>query len=586
MGDAPVQTQAKVKRDHPAEDSTNTYDSQFSSNSLTSSDLEENDEGADFSIWAVDEYFHATNKSCPVILRSIVEIFLLSFIMLLPIMLAITIDDGFKAAFDTIFKFDYTKSESWGPLVKKIDCFILWYAADTLIAMMWNSSFITILLLLKLFGLSDNVFCLGMAYNVFSLRLLGRLACSFFCAFLIMKDLLSDSEMDDLSPIAGGYLRIFVFWLSFYFFILFCVKLVILLLTFESKRASFIAKIKEVNYKLEIFRALERGKIDSDSVLSDSHANPDHGLFIKHSNFCKTPGHAHAITRRIFKRFNAREIDYTMLKEFFSGSQPKMFGYLTGQDNSAEMNKKKVIKRGKTNKLLEELVQKRINLESTLNDQDSIYAKLDFIVSAIATYCAAILLLILLNLEYKYLLTAMGAPLLTFSWIFADSIKNVYTCFVFLLIIRPYNIGDQVSIDGMLMNVHKIDLLTSTFLDACKKLVYISNTQLIAKTIFNITRSPPQIDVLELIFDENTKYKQALEIEEDASAKLKKYTSFFESCNLLSFAENKAQYEIRHCTNFHDRKLLRLRRNKIVKVVSSVLNEKHISYTQSFAFSE
>ena len=192
---------------------------------------------------------------------------------------------------------------------------------------------------------------------------------------------------------------------------------------------------------------------------------------------------------------NAKSLSYENIETFFPTNSEAVFKYLSGTEDIKDKRNK--IKPKTFIHKARDLYNKKKDIAKTLRDRDSVFGKLDLVFAILIAYGALIILLLMFKAEYKLFMTSFGTSLITFSWIFADSIKAIYNCFIFLFIIRPYDIGDKVKVDGEQLIVHKVDLLTTTFLTLYNKIVYFPNEQLIHMKIYNIARSSPQHSVLE-----------------------------------------------------------------------------------------
>ncbi|OLY79517.1 Mechanosensitive ion channel protein 10 [Smittium mucronatum] len=83
---------------------------------------------------------------------------------------------------------------------------------------------------------------------------------------------------------------------------------------------------------------------------------------------------------------------------------------------------------------------------------------------------------------------------LTIAWsfVFGNSLKTSFDCFVFLFMLHPYDAGDHVLIDSRNMVVKKIRLLSTIFATTDGQNLTIPNSVVATKSIFNFRRSENQ----------------------------------------------------------------------------------------------
>jgi small-conductance mechanosensitive channel len=72
-----------------------------------------------------------------------------------------------------------------------------------------------------------------------------------------------------------------------------------------------------------------------------------------------------------------------------------------------------------------------------------------------------------------------------------------------VLLSHPFDIGDDVIVDGVDYKVHKIGLVSSTFLGANGGKVKFLNSALWKKSVINMTRAPEKIIVFNFNLDPN-----------------------------------------------------------------------------------
>ncbi|CEO99408.1 hypothetical protein PBRA_001314 [Plasmodiophora brassicae] len=87
------------------------------------------------------------------------------------------------------------------------------------------------------------------------------------------------------------------------------------------------------------------------------------------------------------------------------------------------------------------------------------------------------------------LVTAMSAMLLALSFALSKTISRLVECISFIFGGKPYQVNDEVVIDGNWYQVHKIGLLETQFLDSMNKCTRYSNQVLADLKLVNLSKS-------------------------------------------------------------------------------------------------
>jgi small-conductance mechanosensitive channel len=103
----------------------------------------------------------------------------------------------------------------------------------------------------------------------------------------------------------------------------------------------------------------------------------------------------------------------------------------------------------------------------------------------------------------------LGTVLVSASFAIGNSLSNIVTAFMFVLVVRPYNVGDRITASGVLngaepLVVKRVDVLTTTFVRIINKEITVPNHQLMQMAIENFKRSPPAIQRIDLAISYHT----------------------------------------------------------------------------------
>lgn len=388
----------------------------------------------------------------------------------------------------------------------------------------------------------------------------------------------------------------FIFWFSCLSAVLFFEKLLVNILTSEMKKSSFRNRIWDANYKTYVFKklaaiaeAVPRGQYEVQLAMHSVQNDYDTGYFLRHNDLdITTEDKAEGVAESIFAYLDIDTLDYDQITTYFQNRPEEVIQYLGNTNKPPEEIS---IDFEKLRQRAVELCRERNDIKRSLFDRDSIIRKLDLILLGGVLFASALGFLFLINVDYKFYLTSVGPFLFAFSWIFQDSIKDLYKCFVFHLISHPYDVGDRVIIDDQENIVVRIDLLYTTFTNNNNRLAYIPNTSLFGKKIDNVRRSRNQYEQLTVYVDQNVRYKTLDDLKHKLEDLCKEKETVFTGhayIREVSKAEDKLQVTLalEHNSNFQDINEKYKRRKESIDVVEQALSETGIRYDEYYQFAE
>ncbi len=541
----------------------------------------ENKDKNEYNFWSMDLYLHYKYMHVNIILRYICEALIFGVGMLaIPIVGLIITGKNIDWKQDNIF----------GKALKHNLFVYLSYFAD-LVVFLFFELFLEIGgFFLNIFYLYESTICTEIVNNIYIKRIYIRTSVSCFLIFNLSNQIYGEYARPTISISDWRNIaKTLLLWFGIYTGALFLTKFIVRVCTFKIRRSGYRKNIICINFKSFVFKKLKIiAEYHNDSqkqnqIIKEYITEYDNGLTLKYNDpmFWSTE-EARISANNTYALLGIKEIDPDTLKNYFLEDYENAYNYLVGADvQNQEKKKTDIIK---YTKLAEELVNARRDMKKTLRDQDNVFDKLDLIFSFLVSYGGLVLLLYLFGANFKVFVTSIGTSLITVSWIFADTIKTIFNCFVFLLAIRPYNCGDKVVIEEKIYYVYKIDLLNTTFITPFKEIVYISNTKLLNSDIRNVARSPGQVETLKIIVDSGTTYEKAITCEEKAKSILMDEI-YFNDCRFRKILDNELYYEIEHKQNFQSDVDMRMKRNLIIKIFKKALSSSEITHKESFEFS-
>ncbi|KAF8080781.1 hypothetical protein N665_0923s0021 [Sinapis alba] len=133
-------------------------------------------------------------------------------------------------------------------------------------------------------------------------------------------------------------------------------------------------------------------------------------------------------------------------------------------------------------------------LGHSLNDTKTAVKQVDKILTGVLSVIAFIIWLILMDIATTKFLVVFSTQFVGLAFMIGSTCKNIFESFVFVFVMHPYDVGDRCIIDGVVLLVEEIDLLTTVFLKIDNEKVFYPNATLISKPISNFYRSPDMGD--------------------------------------------------------------------------------------------
>lgn len=462
-----------------------------------------------------------------------------------------------------------------------------WYTFDLIVKILCDSLLWIFNIILCALQLSENETIWSMAVSIFELRIYIRIffSCSFvFYLSLHMFDTFERPKSFELLNI-NSY-KLIILWFGLYSGLHFIAIFLLSIFLNNLKRSSYKDTIWDLNYKVFIFKKIEKISNAKDpsskkDICENELPSFDPGFYLKDVDFFLSEEDAGIIANNTLVGLNKSKLLLEDIKEFFPNDYERVYSYLSGGDSVEEtphLTSKAFINRAK------ELYSKRADMQKTLIDRDYVYDMLESLVSVVTFYVALILLFYLFNFNYKVYFLGFGSTLLTFSWIFADIIKKIFTCFVFVLLIRPYDIGDRVMIQSQNLRVQKVNLLHTTFLNNHKSVIYLANDILFVSPILNYARSPIQSIEIEITPKDIVSFSETKNIEENARSKIQETSKHFTNIELVFKSDSKIRFLVHLKKNLQDEVALNKRKTTLMKIFDKVLDEVAVPHKSSYVF--
>ncbi|CAN8300671.1 unnamed protein product [Cochlearia groenlandica] len=224
-------------------------------------------------------------------------------------------------------------------------------------------------------------------------------------------------------------------------------------------------------------------------------------------------------------------------------------------------------------------------LGHSLNDTKTAVKQVDKLITGVLSIATLIIWLVLLDIATTKLLVVFSSQFVGLAFMIGSTCKNIFESFVFVFVMHPYDVGDRCVVDGVMLLVEEIDLLTTVFLKIDNEKVFYPNAVLISKPISNYYRSPDMGDAVEFSIAFSTPATKIATIKEKVTEYLVQNPQnwYPEPMLMVKAIENVNKLRLnlvfQHTMNFQNFGEKNARRTELVIALKRILEELEIDYT-------
>jgi hypothetical protein len=132
------------------------------------------------------------------------------------------------------------------------------------------------------------------------------------------------------------------------------------------------------------------------------------------------------------------------------------------------------------------VIREKYFLNKALLQKNSLFDKLSMILSIICIPLGFFISISILGYakHFSNLMSVISGVILSLSFIFSSVVGELFRSLIFIFLVRPYEAGDYLRIDGKIYIVNELGLLYSSFL-VDSLITYVQNITLMSKNIVN-----------------------------------------------------------------------------------------------------
>lgn len=249
-----------------------------------------------------------------------------------------------------------------------------------------------------------------------------------------------------------------------------------------------------------------------------------------------------------------------------------------------EVNDKGKITLKAFSKWVVKVYKDRQALQHALNDNKTAVRQLNKVLSGILIVLIIVLWLLLTEIASTKVVLFFSSQLVVAAFIFGNTCKTIFEAIIFVFVMHPFDVGDRCIIDGSMMLVEEMNILTTVFLKSDKEKLYYPNAVLATKAIGNYCRSPDQGDALEFSIDYTTPLSKIGQLKDRIKQYLDLNPHFWypEHSVVVKEIENmnkiKMSLFVNHTMNFQDIGEKNRRRSELVLEMKNIFDILEIRY--------
>jgi len=229
------------------------------------------------------------------------------------------------------------------------------------------------------------------------------------------------------------------------------------------------------------------------------------------------------------------------------------------------------------------IYKEKDDIEKSMRDSGLALKKLDIIMKFLSILLIGLIGMAMLTQGYSTVMISLGtvwaSTLFAVSGIITTIVENI----IFLFISHPFDVGDKIQVGGDVMYVTEFGLISTVFRRTDGKKLYCPNKKISSQFIKNVRRSGTIIEDIDLEVSLNTTKEQFDELKRRILEFLKQHKNDFQLRaeialkSLHDVGHINLGIMIEHNINFQDTFKYNVRRNELLLMIQSLLNELGIS---------
>ena len=167
-------------------------------------------------------------------------------------------------------------------------------------------------------------------------------------------------------------------------------------------------------------------------------------------------------------------------------------------ENAGVLRREQIVRR------FVEIYERRRDLAKSLASTTSVLATLERIILSALYFLLVFIVLGIFDQNIVEMWFTASSMLLAFVFMFGNSIKQLFESVIFIFVIHPFDVGDNVLIEGERHAICNIGILTTETVKWNGQVIYYPNMSMSTKPLTNLTRMKKFTDEQTWVVDSDT----------------------------------------------------------------------------------
>ncbi|XP_023896278.2 mechanosensitive ion channel protein 8 [Quercus suber] len=228
--------------------------------------------------------------------------------------------------------------------------------------------------------------------------------------------------------------------------------------------------------------------------------------------------------------------------------------------------------------------RERRALGLSLTDTKTAVDKLHNFLNIIVAIITLIIWLIILKVPITQFFVFLSSQLVLVVFMFGNTCRTVFEAIIFLFVIHPFDVGDRCEVDGVMMVVDEMNILTTVFLRYDNQKIIYPNSILATKPIGNYQRSPDMGDAIDFCINISTPMEKITSMKERITGYIEGKNEHWQPGPVVIMRDvidmNKLMMSVwlAHRLNYQDMQERFLRREALLEEMIKIFKELDIEY--------
>ncbi|KAF8022643.1 hypothetical protein BT93_F0226 [Corymbia citriodora subsp. variegata] len=228
--------------------------------------------------------------------------------------------------------------------------------------------------------------------------------------------------------------------------------------------------------------------------------------------------------------------------------------------------------------------KERTALARSLNDTNTAVDDLHSMLNIFVAIVTAVIWLIILGVPIMQFLVFLSSQLLLLAFVFGNSCKMVFEAIIFLFVMHPYDVGDLCEVDGVLMVVEEMNLLTTVFRKLDNLKIRHPNSVLATKAISNYNRSAEMVEIINFCLHISTPMEKIRKLKERIKQYVDSRSDYWHQHPLVLIRDLEDMNKItmtlwlKHRTKHHENMERWVRRAVLIEQLVEIFRQDGIEY--------